>query len=52
VNGTERHGTLTVCQELRGQLHALYQNQLAATLWWFMAAPKPLKYKFWGSPSP
>ena len=27
-------------------------TRLAATLWWFTAAPKPLKYKFWGSSSP
>jgi len=27
--------------------------KLAATLWWFTAAPKPLKIEvFWGSPSP
>ena len=27
--------------------------KLAATLWWFTAAPKPLKIQvFWGSPSP
>jgi len=29
------------------------QWKLAATLWWFTAAPKPLKIQvFWGSPSP
>ena len=29
------------------------KDQLAATLWWFTAVPKPLKYKFFlGSPSP
>ena len=28
-------------------------KKLAATLWWFTATPKPLKYKFfWWSPSP
>jgi len=29
------------------------QVELAATLWWFTAAPKPLKYKFFGGhPAP
>ena len=30
-----------------------YSVKLASTLWWFTAAPKPLKIQvFWGSPSP
>jgi len=28
-------------------------TKLAATLWWFTAAPKPLKVEvFWGHPAP
>jgi len=28
------------------------RNKLAAMLWWFTTAPKPLKYKFWGHSAP
>jgi len=36
--------SLISCEEL---------TELAATLWWFTAAPKPLKIEvFWGHPAP
>jgi len=44
--------TVSTKMDFLARRYRWYNRWLAATLWWFTAAPKPLKYKFWGVTQP